>query len=209
MQKYPRVDAHLVIGEEIVGVNPKINNLIRPFRLAKHDTLWVLDSNVFTSNQALANAIQSLTNPPRHRPTGLVHHLPFAIQAGDNLGSQIEQVYLCSTHARMYLSINWLSITSCVTGKSCLYRRSDLERAAEKKRRGGKGLVLADGEGGLAAFGKYLGEDNMIGLAIWDDLGMRHVLGNDVAGNVVGNMSFRSFFNRRVRWIRVRKYMVT
>lgn len=108
----------------------------------------------------------------------------------------------------MYLAINWIAIESCVTGKSCLYRKSDLERAAERKRENGKGHTLAEGEGGLAAFGKYLGEDNMIGEAIWHELGMRHAMGDEIAGNAVGSMDFGTFFWRRVRWIRVRKYMV-
>ncbi|KAK4703283.1 ceramide glucosyltransferase, partial [Phenoliferia sp. Uapishka_3] len=210
MRKYPHILAQLIVGEEIVGVNPKINNLIRPYRAAQHDILWVLDSNVLTSTKTLRNSVHHLTSPPLpgHRPIGLVHHLPFAIYPDDNLGSRVEQVFLCSTHAKMYLAINWVAVASCVTGKSCLYRRSDLERAAEKKRQGGKGLILADGEG-LAAFGQYLGEDNMIGQSIWEDLGMRHAMGSDVAGNAVGSMTFRTFFQRRVRWIRVRKYMVT
>lgn len=191
-------------------MNPKINNLIRPYRLAKHDVLWVVDSNVLSSTATLANSVTLLTAPPRpgQAAVGLVHHLPFAIYPDDSLGSRVEQAFLCATHAKMYLAINWVTIGSCVTGKSCLYRRSDLERAADKKRKGGKGLVLADGEGGLAAFGKYLGEDNMIGEAIWEDLGMRHAMGGEVAGNAVGSMSFQTFFRRRVRWIRVRKYMV-
>ena len=191
-------------------MNPKINNLIRPYRLAKHDVLWVVDSNVLSSTATLSNSIRLLTAtpPPGQARVGLVHHLPYAIYPDDSLGSRVEQAFLCTTHAKMYLAINAVRLGSCVTGKSCLYRRSDLERAADKKRKGGKGLVLADGEGGLAAFGKYLGEDNMIGEAIWEDLGLRHAMGGDIAGNAVGTMSFQTFFRRRVRWIRVRKYMV-
>lgn len=69
-------------------------------------------------------------------------------------------------------------------------------------------MLLAEGEGGLAAFGKYLGEDNMMAEAIWEELGMRHAMGHDLAGNSVGTMKFETYFRRRVRWIRVRKYMV-
>ncbi|KAI5479554.1 glycosyltransferase family 21 protein [Pseudohyphozyma bogoriensis] len=210
IRKYPKVDAKLVIGEEIVGVNPKINNLIRPYRQAAYDILWVLDSNVLSSTSALSASVSLLITPPLpgHKPIGLVHHLPFAIYPDDNLGSRVEQVFLCSTHAKMYLAINWVAIESCVTGKSCLYRKSDLERAAMKKKEEGKGHILADGQSGLAAFGKYLGEDNMIGEAIWHELGMRHAMGGEIAGNAVGSMNFKTFFRRRVRWIRVRKYMV-
>lgn len=56
-------------------------------------------------------------------------------------------------HAKMYLGINWLALDSCVMGKSTLFRRSDLDKV-----------------GGLEAFGKYLAEDNYIGLAVFSDL---------------------------------------
>ncbi|GAA6057776.1 hypothetical protein JCM3770_006841 [Rhodotorula araucariae] len=211
-QKYPHVHCKLLVGEETVGVNPKINNLIRPYRAAKHDLLWVLDSNVLTSPQCLARSVPlfASSTDPAH-PIGLVHHLPFAVYPDAMLGSRVEQVYLCSTHAKMYLAINRVAVASCVTGKSCLYRRSDLVRASELKRQRGRLPLPPPGvtdEPGLAAFGQYLGEDNEIGVALWEELGLRHAMGTEVAGNAVGSMSFQKYFRRRVRWIRVRKYMV-
>ncbi|GAA5956524.1 hypothetical protein JCM21900_000601 [Sporobolomyces salmonicolor] len=208
--KYPRVDAKLVVGQEVVGVNPKINNLMRPYRLAKHDLLWVLDSNVLTNPSTLSRSVPLFTpSSPSARPVGLVHHLPFAIYPDTLVGSRVEQVYMCSTHAKMYLAINRVAVASCVTGKSCLYRKSDLVRAAEKKREKGKLEAAGTSEPGLATFGQYLGEDNEIGVALWEELGMRHAMGGETAGNTVGSMTFEKYFRRRVRWIRVRKYMVT
>ncbi|SCV69139.1 BQ2448_2159 [Microbotryum intermedium] len=208
--KHPHVKSSLIIGEQIVGVNPKINNLISSYRAATYDILWVIDSNVLTSVHTLNNSVRQLRSRGlQGRDIGLVHHLPFAIYPDQNLGSRVEQVFLCSTHAKMYLAINYLSVASCVTGKSCLYRKSHLEKAAAKKQADPKkAFVLAEGEGGLAAFGKYLGEDNMIGEALWQELGLRHAMGGDIAGNAVGSMSLGSYLRRRVRWIRVRKYMV-
>ncbi|GAA5947508.1 hypothetical protein JCM3775_000112 [Rhodotorula graminis] len=210
--RYPNVDSTLVIGHDTVGVNPKINNLIRPYRQAKFDLLWVLDSNVLTSPECLSRSVPLFSpgGDAKH-PVGLVHHVPFAVYPDALLGSRVEQVYLCSTHAKMYLAINRVAVASCVTGKSCLYRKSDLERASELKRERGKLPLPPPGvtnEPGLAAFGQYLGEDNEIGVALWEELGMRHAMGIEVAGNAVGSMSFQKFFRRRVRWIRVRKYMV-
>ncbi|GAA5857439.1 hypothetical protein JCM9279_003178 [Rhodotorula babjevae] len=216
-RRYPHVDSDLVIGHDSVGVNPKINNLIRPYRQAKYDLLWVLDSNVLTSPECLSRSVPLFSSSPsspqdaQQHPIGLVHHVPFAVYPDAMLGSRVEQVYLCSTHAKMYLAINRVGVASCVTGKSCLYRKSDLERASELKRNRGRLPPAPPGvtsEPGLAAFGMYLGEDNEIGVALWEELGMRHAMGIEVAGNAVGTMSFQKFFRRRVRWIRVRKYMV-
>ncbi|KAA1121241.1 hypothetical protein PGTUg99_027953 [Puccinia graminis f. sp. tritici] len=47
ISKYPAVRARLLIGdgEEQVGVNPKINNLMEAYRTAEADLLWILDSD--------------------------------------------------------------------------------------------------------------------------------------------------------------------
>ncbi|GAA6009105.1 hypothetical protein JCM10207_004095 [Rhodosporidiobolus poonsookiae] len=212
--KYPNVESRLIIGEERVGINPKINNLIRPYREARYDLLWVLDSNVLTAPHTLSRSVPLFapsSSKPGSKPIGLVHHLPFAVYPDTLVGSRVEQVYMCSTHAKMYLAINHVAVASCVTGKSSLYRKSDLERASERKRERGALPPPPPGystEPGLAAFGQYLGEDNEIGVALWEELGMRHAMGTEMAGNAVGSMSFEKYFRRRVRWIRVRKYMV-
>lgn len=256
MAKYPDVDARLIIGAHLntlsdwmwalksacdaagaeeVGVNPKVNNLIRSYRAAKYDILWVLDSNVLTTTTTLARSVALLTSrggaPEGEKSllsrgggrVGLVHHVPFAIFADDLLGARVEQAFLGTTHAKMYLAINKVAVDSCVMGKSCLFRRTDIESAAQQARLKVPALKASQAgapttsssdasEGGelngLATFGQYLGEDNMIGRAIWHDLGLRHAMGSDVAGNAVGHMDLNTYFRRRVRWIRVRKYMV-
>jgi ceramide glucosyltransferase len=217
-----------VLGQDVVGVNPKINNLVRSYRAASYDTLWILDSNALVSPGTLLNSVNALSNPR----IGVVHHVPFGILPNASIGSRTEQAFLCTTHAKMYLGINALAVDSCLNGKSNLFRKSDLERALlVQKAKKTKSLLSRSSPAsstsssltatlnqspdvdqqspGLEAFGKYLGEDNMIGSAIWHNLGLRHALTSDVVGNSIGSMSFQKYFWRRVRWIRVRKYMTT
>ncbi|KZT75047.1 glycosyltransferase family 21 protein [Daedalea quercina L-15889] len=215
LAKYPHVRARVMIDEENVGVNPKINNLMRSYREATNDILWVLDSNVMVAPGTLAHSVEALDGPAdfpttSRRRIALVHHVPFAWSSEYALGSRIEEAFLNTNHAKMYIAINTVAVDSCVVGKSNLYRRSDLERvdgslkpianAAE----GGS----QPGQKGLAAFGRFLAEDNMIASALWHELGLRHDLSCDVARNAVGNMSVADYIWRRVRWIRVRKHMV-
>lgn len=205
-------------GEEAVGVNPKVNNLMRPYRAASFDMLWIVDSNIQTSPQALRRGIAAFKpSGLSSKPIGLVHHVPFPVWPDTNMGSRVEQAFLSTTHAKMYLALNETGIDSCVCGKSCMFTKTDLERAtrAHNERSKGKSSVrdavnsLAEQDKyGIAAFGEYLGEDNMIGRFLWHDAGMRHAIAPDVAANGVGNMSLEKYFWRRVRWIRVRKYMV-
>jgi ceramide glucosyltransferase len=202
--------AYNLSGEEIVGINPKVNNLVRSYRQAANDIVWVIDSNVMAAPGTLARSVDVLVGPTSLGRIGLVHHIPFAFASETESGSKIEEVFLNTNHAKMYLAINAIAIESCVVGKSNLYRRSDIERvngslqpipnAAEGARQAG--------ECGLPAFGRYLAEDNMIASALWHELGLRHDLSCDVARNVVGKMSLSDYVWRRVRWIRVRKHMV-
>ncbi|KAI0094373.1 glycosyltransferase family 21 protein [Irpex rosettiformis] len=210
--KYPNVNAHIIIGEETVGVNPKVNNIIRAYRQAANDILWVLDSNVMVDSGTLGRSVDALDGPPSAAPSSrkriaLVHHVPFAFATEYSLGSHVEQAFLNTNHAKMYIAINTVAIDSCVVGKSNLYRKSDIDRVDGTL----KPVTSNDQsrhEKGLAVFGRFLAEDNMIASALWHELGLRHDLSCDVARNAVGNMSLADYFWRRVRWIRVRKRMV-
>jgi ceramide glucosyltransferase len=184
-------------GHEEVGINPKINNLVKSYRQAKFDLLWVIDSNALTSETALYNMVCEFQQPTyTSKRVGMVHHVPFPIYPDTFWGSRLEQAFLGSTHAKMYLAINACQLDSCIMGKSTMWRKSDLEQTTPGQ------------QGGLEGYSSYLGEDNMIGRHIWHDLGMRHAMNPDVVGNTVGTMTLKAFFWRRVRWIRVRKYMV-
>ncbi|OZJ04235.1 hypothetical protein BZG36_04233 [Bifiguratus adelaidae] len=186
MTKYPNVDARLIIGEKIVGSNPKINNLIRSYETAKYDIVWICDSNVFVDVDTLGRSVDALTSPG----VGVVHHLPLAVLPS-SYGAEVEQVFLDTNHAKMYIAINYVAVSSCVMGKSNLYRRSDLDKA-----------------GGLAAFANFMAEDNLVADAIWKQ-GLSHVMTCDTACQSIGYMSPREYLMRRSRWLRVRKYIVT
>lgn len=193
------------------GANPKVNNLIRPYNEATHDILWVLDSNIAVASGTLARAVEILTRPASlsnssRRRIALVHHVPFAISDRAALGARLEEAFLNTNHAKMYLAINTVAVDSCVMGKSNLFRRSDIECLDGS-------LVPIQQQHdtgqhrGLAAFSRFLAEDNMIGLSLWHELDLRHDLSCDVAYNALGDMSLSDYVWRRVRWIRVRKHM--
>lgn len=198
-------------------MNPKVNNLVRSYRQAANDILWVLDSGVMASPGTLARSVDALVGPPPsahsqpRRKIGLVHHVPFAFgSSGGKPGSRLEEAFLNTNHAKMYLALNTIAVDSCVVGKSNLYRRSDLERVngSLKPIPNVTEGRSQPGDCGLPVFGRFLAEDNMIASALWHELGQRHELSCDVARNAVGHMSLSDYVWRRVRWIRVRKHMV-
>lgn len=153
--------------------------------------------------------MEALTRPTQRR-AGLVHHVPFAYAKKSTLGASLEEAYLATSLAKIYLGINTLRIDVCVNGKSNLYRRSDIEQLiGDLKPISKRGEIDSTKPNGFSAFGRFSAEDNMIGNALWHELGLRHELSCDVAANSVANMSFTEFVTRRIRWIRVRKRMAT
>ncbi|KAG0163507.1 hypothetical protein DFQ28_011564 [Apophysomyces sp. BC1034] len=186
MKEYRDVDCRLIVGDRQVGSNPKVNNMVESYRTAKHDIIWILDSNVHVDRDTLGRSVDMLMQPG----IGLVHHLPVAILPS-TYSAEIEQTFLDTNHAKMYLAINAVGIASCVMGKSNLYRRSDLDRV-----------------GGLEAFANFMAEDNIVGEALWG-LGLRHGMTADTACQVLGRLSPLEYCRRRARWVRLRKYIVT
>jgi ceramide glucosyltransferase len=100
-----------------------------PFEQAKYDLLWVLDSTISITPGTLGRAVDAflgtsyssssfdadlestlqtsdeLRSPPQRGDVGLVHHVPFAVVYQKTWGSMIEQAFLNTTHAKMYLAI--------------------------------------------------------------------------------------------------------
>lgn len=187
MAQYPLVPSQLIVGDEDVGPNPKINNLVRSYRESKHTIMWILDSNTWVSPGTLQRAIAHFNDPK----VNLVHHIPVA-HALENCsrGAQLDDVYMGTMHAKMYSIINYLNVAPCVMGKSNLLRKSAL------------------GDAGLTPFAKYIAEDHLIATQLWHGRGS-HVLGTDCVRQPLEEVSLESYAKRRIRWVRVRKYMVT
>ncbi|KAI9349068.1 glycosyl transferase family 21-domain-containing protein [Obelidium mucronatum] len=184
MKNFPDVPARLVVGESHFGVNPKVNNLLTSYAIAKHEIVWILDSNIFVKPDTLGRAVDCLMQSN----VGLVHHIPIGVRP-ESFGTSVEQVYLNTTHAKIYTMVNKLRLGSCVIGKSNLFRKSELAHV-----------------GGLAYFGKFMSEDNIMGRSIWDQ-GRLHVIPADVVYQPLGKSGLTDYFKRRARWTRMRKFM--
>ena len=166
-------------------VNPKIDNLLQGYEAARHDIIWIWDSNVFVDRGCLGRSVDKLSIPN----VGLIHHLPCGVSP-QTFGSLLEMTFLNTAHAKMYATINFIGVASCVIGKSNLFRKSDLLKV-----------------GGLRAFGCYMAEDNMLAQALWD-LGYKHETTSDVVYQPLGDIPFIDYLKRRSRWTRIRKYIV-
>lgn len=180
MERYPTVNAELVVGAVDVGTNPKINNLIRTYDRATHDWILISDSNVRVDPDYLKRLVAEIENC-----TGIVTSV-VAGRSPEGLGGQLEATYLNTFYARAMLLASSAG-HPCVIGKSMLFRKSAAERF-----------------GGLKNLSRYLAEDYMAGQAMLK-LDLRTVTATDPIDQHIGSYSFREFWSRHLRWGRIRK----
>jgi len=183
MQKYPAVQSKVFYGGQNVSVNPKINNMHPGYKAANYEYVLISDSGIRMRPDTLADMVSHMT-----KSVGLVHQMPFACDR-TGLPATLEKVYFGTSHARMYLSANFLGI-NCATGMSALMRKDILEA-----------------EGGLQAFGKYLAEDYFIAKAI-QARGLHTVICSQPALQNAGDISVSLFQNRLSRWAKLRSAMI-
>ena len=147
------------------------------------------------------------------------------------LGSRLEETFLSSSHAKMYIAINTVALAPCINGKSNMFRRRHLDYLTSSPalpahaKGSARSRVDLDGDGtnlntvrlhGLDAFSHYICEDHLIGELFWSypipaaPMMERHglVMG-EIAFQPLAKMSLANYVARRVRWLRVRKFTVT
>lgn len=237
--KYPHIDAQILVSEpgtDYFGPNPKVNNLAKGFLAAKYDLVWIMDLNVWASADILSSSVFAMNNNfnckepigDHGRRVKLVHHVPLALSLKDasyGRGSLLDEMFLFTSHLKFYVSLNNACIAPCVNGKSNMYRKSDLDYAVaqipiksspffiEKSVIDDAARISLKGAGhSIEFFAKYIGEDNMIAIALWEYCKGRTALTGDVVIQPLEAQdqlnSIAEYCNRRVRWLRVRKYMV-
>jgi ceramide glucosyltransferase len=180
LAEYPQVPARLVIGEQVVGKNPKVNNLIRAFEISSHEVVLISDSNVRVEPDYLRNLV-----PHFKDRVGIVTAVVGGTES-EGVGGHLEAVYLNTFYAR------WMHVTRAfgfptVVGKSMLFRKSTAARF-----------------GGIRTLACYIAEDYMAGQAM-KHLGLKVEIAPEPVPQFIGKYSFHSFWERHLRWGRIRK----
>jgi ceramide glucosyltransferase len=178
--RHPRVRAQLIMGDVPIGMNPKVNNLIRSYNVAKHDLILISDSNIRVAPDYLHAVISSYDDK-----TGVVTAIVRGDEARGVVG-WLEAVFLNTYYARFMLLAKRVG-APVVLGKSMLFRRS-----------------VANRFGGLSVLARYLAEDYMAGQAM-RMLGLEITVMREPVVQPIGRMSLRAFWSRHLRWGRIRK----
>lgn len=178
--QYPLVDSKLIVGDEEVGLNPKINNLVHSYGRAQYDWLLISDSNTRLEKRDLRRMMGYVDSS-----TGMITSL-VAGRSARGLGGNLEALSL-NAHYSRGMCLAYAVGLPVVLGKSMLFRKSMAQRF-----------------GGIATLGRYLNEDYIAGEAM-RMLGLRIVLAGEPVEQPIGRISLRTHWQRQLRWARIRK----
>jgi ceramide glucosyltransferase len=177
---HPTVAARLLIGNDRVSANPKLNNVVKGWRAALHDWIVIADSNVLMSRDYIQRLLASWRTD-----TGLVASPPIGSHPR-GFWAQIECAFLNTYQARWQYIVDSFG-RGFAQGKTMLWRRADLERA-----------------GGIEALGKEVAED-AAATKIVRGAGFKVRLVDRPLAQPLGERKAREVWNRQLRWARLRR----
>lgn len=178
--KHADVRAKLMVGDDRVSSNPKLNNVVKGWKAAAHQWIVIADSNVLMP----PDYIQQLLANWR-ADTGLVASPPIGSRP-EGPWAELECAFLNTYQARWQYFADTLGF-GFAQGKTMLWRRADLEAA-----------------GGIEALGKEVAED-AASTKIVRGAGLRVRLVDRPLPQPLGRRSAADVWNRQVRWARLRR----
>jgi ceramide glucosyltransferase len=180
MAEHPDAGARLLIGDERVSPNPKLNNVLKGWRAASHDWIVLADSNVLMPRDYIEQLFASWRDD-----TGLVASPPIGAQP-QGFWAELECAFLNTYQARwQYIADAFGS--GFAQGKTMLWRRADLERA-----------------GGIEALAKEVAED-AASTKIVRGAGLKVRLVDRPFAQPLGYRSAAEVWSRQLRWARLRR----
>ena len=129
MVDYPWIDARLLVGNERISGNPKLNNMFKGWREASHDFVVFADSNVLMPRDYVQRLLAQFDSE-----TGLVCSPPVGSRP-DNLWAEVECAFLNGYQARWQILADTVGLWFA-QGKTMMWRRADLENAGGIRRLG-------------------------------------------------------------------------
>jgi len=180
MIEHAATSAKLLIGDEKVSDNPKLNNVLKGWRAAEHDWIVLADSNVLMPPDYLERLMATW-----RADTGLVASPPIGSQP-KGIWAELECAFLNTYEARWQYIADALGF-GFAQGKTMLWRRADLERA-----------------GGIETLAKEVAED-AASTKIVRNAGLKVRLVDRPFPQPLGHRTAAEVWNRQLRWARLRR----
>lgn len=179
--EHAHVSARLLIGDDPISPNPKLNNMVKGWRAAAHDWIVMADSNVLMPPDFVERLFAAWS-----MDTGLVSAPPIGCRPG-TVWAELECAFLNAYQARWQYAGDSLGL-GFAQGKVMFWRRRDLVRA-----------------GGIKALAAELAEDAAATRVVRGELKARVRLADGAFPQPLGPRTARQVWNRQVRWARLRR----
>jgi ceramide glucosyltransferase len=177
---HPHVPARLLIGDDYVSVNPKLNNCVKGWEAARFDWIVLADSNVLMPRDYLQSMLAAfLPN------VGLVVSMPIGSRPR-GFWAEVECAFLNTFEARWQYGAEAVGV-AFAQGKNMMWRREVLERA-----------------GGIRALGSEIAEDAASTKVIRSQ-GLKVRLVDMPFEQPLGARTAHEVYSRHVRWARLRR----
>ncbi|MDB5557398.1 MAG: ceramide glucosyltransferase [Enterovirga sp.] len=180
MAAYPQVPSQLIIGDEQISENPKLNNCVRGWNEARHNWVILADSNVLMPR----DYVQRLKASWRE-DTGLVCSTP-AGSHPEGFWAEVECAFLNSLQARWQYAGEALGF-GFAQGKSMLWRKD-----------------ILDARGGIRALAAEIAED-AAATKLVRKAGLRVHLVDAPFQQPLGPRKAAEVWYRQLRWARLRR----
>jgi ceramide glucosyltransferase len=180
IEAYPHVNARLLVGDDPISGNPKLNNTVKGWREAKHDWIVMADSNVLMPSDYLQHLLAAWRDD-----TGLVCAPPVGVLPS-SFAAELECAFLNTYQASWQYAADATGL-GFAQGKSMLWRRQILERA-----------------GGIAALAREVAEDAAATKVVREQ-GLRVRLCDRPSLQPLGTRTLAHVWSRQLRWARLRQ----
>ena len=178
--RHPQVPAKVLVGDDKVSGNPKLNNLVKGWKAAAHDLILMSDSNVLLPPDYLSR-LRGQMGPG----VGLVSSPPVGIRP-EGFAARLECAFLNTHQARWQMAGAALD-QGFAQGKMLFWRKEVLERA-----------------GGIEVLGREMAED-VASTKVVRAAGLKVRLVGRFFEQPIGPRKFATVWSRQIRWAKVRR----
>lgn len=179
-REHPGKNIRYTVTEQMLGYNPKINNLYGMMPAAKHDYMVISDSNVSVNKDYLRENIKYFSDSE----VGLVTNLIKGV-GGKSLGALFENLHL-NSFVIGNISLLDFADREIVVGKSIFFKKSQFDQL-----------------GGIWELRNYLAEDYLMG-RMYKERGYKVVVAPQMISTTNHSWTMKRFLNRHTRWGQLR-----
>jgi ceramide glucosyltransferase len=178
--RHAAVPARLLIGDDRISANPKLNNCVKGWQAARHNWVILADSNVLMPNDYVQHLMAAW------RPdTGLVCSTPIGSRP-DGFWAEVECAFLNTLQARWQYAGEALGL-GFAQGKSMLWNKP-----------------MLDANGGIHALAAEIAED-AAATKLVNGLGFNVNLVASPFEQPLGQRRLAEIWSRQARWARLRR----